>query len=215
MALKVTDEQRQQVRRALSEAGAKQDTVGAFKDGDLDVLFSNGWKSKGLILNAQQDLLLAKGISAGAVGVIMSLKQGEPSFLTCFCSWESCHAWQKRDLHDLPKKSWTFRNNQTSPLHTRLDHLLLCLVAISISCILHGFCLISCLLGLSSLSHALILHLLPILTHVAPPPFLQEGCRIHGMDIYSTRRTLLESSELQHPLTKPDSSPPHFSAWGT
>ena len=103
MAAKVSDEQRQQVRTALSKAGANEETVGAFKDGDLDVLFSNGWDTKAFLLMAQQDLLLAKGLSPGAVGVIMSLKQGEPSFLTCFCSWESCHAWQS-----LNKKSWTF-----------------------------------------------------------------------------------------------------------
>jgi hypothetical protein len=106
MAAKVSDEQRQQVRTALSKAGANEETVGAFKDGDLDVLFSNGWDTKAFLLMAQQDLLLAKGLSAGAVGVIMSLKQGETSFLTCFCSWESCHAWRNRNL--LPKKSLTF-----------------------------------------------------------------------------------------------------------
>jgi hypothetical protein len=175
MAAEITDKQREQVRRALSEAGAEKDTVNEIETGDLDVLFANGWKSKGLILNAQEKHLVGSRLSLGAVGVIISLKQGEPSFLTCFCSWESCHAWQNRNLHDLPKKSWTFWNNQTSPMHTRLDHSLLCLVAISISCLLHGFCLISCLLGLSSLSHALILHLLPILTHVAPPLFFRRA----------------------------------------
>ena len=102
MAAKVSYEQRQQVRTALSKAGANEETVGAFKDGDLDVLFSNGWDTKAFLLMAQQDLLLAKGLSPGAVGVIMSLKQGEPSFLTCFSSWESCHSWQS-----LNKKSWT------------------------------------------------------------------------------------------------------------
>ena len=77
----VTDEQRQQVRRALSEAGAKQDTVGAFKDGDLDVLFSNGWDTRAFLLNAQEKHLVACGLSLGAVGVIMRLQEGEPSFL--------------------------------------------------------------------------------------------------------------------------------------
>ena len=95
MAGEVSDEQRQQVRTALREAGAEKDTVNEIEARDLNVLYLNGWKSKGLILNAQQDLLLAKGLSPGAVGVIMGLKQGEPSFLTCFCSWESCHAWAK------------------------------------------------------------------------------------------------------------------------
>ena len=93
MAAKVSDEQRQQVRTALREAGVNQETVNEIEAGDLDVLYLNGWKSKGLILNAQQDLLLAKGLSPGAVGVIMGLKQGEPSFLTCFCSWKIFHAW--------------------------------------------------------------------------------------------------------------------------
>ena len=102
MAAQVSDEQRQQVRNALREAGVNQETVDEIEAGDLDVLYLNGWKSKGLILNAQQDLLLAKGLSPGAVGVIMGLKQGEPSFLTCFCSWESCHA-----LQSLNKESWT------------------------------------------------------------------------------------------------------------
>ena len=103
MAAQVSYEQRLQVRTALREAGVNQETVDEIEEGDLDVLYLNSWKSKGLILNAQQDLLLAKGLSPGAVGVIMGLKQGEPSFLTCFCSWESCHAWQS-----LNKKSWTF-----------------------------------------------------------------------------------------------------------
>ena len=105
MAAQVSDEQRLQVRNALRDAGAKQETVNEIEAGDLDVLFLNGWKSKGLILNAQEKHLEASGLSLGAVGVIMSLKQGEPSFLTCFCSWESCHAWRIRNL---PKKSWTF-----------------------------------------------------------------------------------------------------------
>ena len=105
MAAQVSDEQRLQVRNALREAGVNQETVDEIEAGDLDVLFLNGWKSKGLILNAQQDLLLARGLSPGAVGVIMSLKEGEPSFLICFCSRESCHAWRNSNL---PKKSWTF-----------------------------------------------------------------------------------------------------------
>ena len=95
MAAKVSDEQRQQVRTALREAGANAEIVGAFKDGDLNVLFSNGWDTKAFLLSAQREDLLATGVSRGAVGVIMGLKQGEPSFLTCFCSWESCHAWAK------------------------------------------------------------------------------------------------------------------------
>ena len=105
MATQVSDEQRQQVRKALSKAGANEETVGAFKDGDLDVLFSNDWNTGAFLLAAQREDLLAVGVSRGAVGVIMSLKQGETSFLTCFCSWESCHA--KRNSN-LPKKSWTF-----------------------------------------------------------------------------------------------------------
>ena len=103
MAAKVSDEQRQQVRTALRESGANEETVGAFKDGDLDVLFSNDWNTGAFLLAAQREDLLAAGVSRAAAGVIMSLKQGEPSFLTCFCSWESCHAWQS-----LNKKSWTF-----------------------------------------------------------------------------------------------------------
>ena len=79
MAVKVTDEQRQQVRRALSEAGAKQDTVGAFKDGDLDVLFSNGWDTRAFLLNAQEKHLVACGLSlelsgaTSATDVLMSV----------------------------------------------------------------------------------------------------------------------------------------------
>ena len=106
MAAQVSYEQRLQVRTALREAGVNQETVNEIEAGDLDVLYLNSWKSKGLILNAQEKHLEASGLSLGAVGVIMSLKQGEPSFLTCFCSWESCHAWRNRNL--LPKKSWTF-----------------------------------------------------------------------------------------------------------
>ena len=105
MAAKVSDEQRQQVRTALSKAGANEETVEAFKDGDLDVLFSNDWNTGAFLLAAQREDLLAVGVSRGAVGVIMSLKQGEPSFLTCFCSWKIFHAWQNSNL---PKKSWTF-----------------------------------------------------------------------------------------------------------
>jgi hypothetical protein len=101
MAAEVSDEQRQQVRTALREAGANEEIVGAFKDGDLNVLFSNGWDTKAFLLMAQQDLLLAKGLSAGAAGVIMVLKQGEPSFLTCLCSWEIFHAWRNSNLPNL------------------------------------------------------------------------------------------------------------------
>ena len=104
MAAQVSYEQRLQVRTALREAGVNQETVDEIEAGDLDVLYLNSWKSKGLILNAQEKHLEASGLSLGAVGVIMSLKQGEPSFLTCFCSWESRHAWRIRNL---PKKSWT------------------------------------------------------------------------------------------------------------
>ena len=95
MAAEVSDEQRQQVRTALREAGANEETVGAFKDGDLDVLYSNGWDTKAFLLMAQEKHLVDSRLSLGAVGVIMGLKQGEPSFLTCFCSWEGCHAWAK------------------------------------------------------------------------------------------------------------------------
>ena len=55
--------------------------MGAFKDGDLNVLYTNGWDTKAFLLMAQQNLLLARGLSPGAVGVIMSLKQGETIFL--------------------------------------------------------------------------------------------------------------------------------------
>ena len=103
MAAEVSDEQRQQVRTALREAGAEKETVNEIEAGDLDVLFLNGWKSKGLILNAQREDLLGAGVSRAAAGVIVRLQEGEPSFLTCFCSWESCHAWQS-----LNNKSWTF-----------------------------------------------------------------------------------------------------------
>ena len=105
MAAEVSDEQRQQVRTALREAGANEEIVGAFKDGDLNVLFSNGWDTGAFLLAAQREDLLAAGVSRGALGVIMSLKQGEPSFLTCFCSWEIFLAWRNSKL---PKKSWTF-----------------------------------------------------------------------------------------------------------
>ena len=102
MAAQVSYEQRLEVRTALREAGVNQETVDEIDDGDIDKLYNNNWKRKGLLLNAQRDDLLAAGVSRGAVGVIMSLKQGEPSFLTCFCSWESCHA-----LQSLNKESWT------------------------------------------------------------------------------------------------------------
>ena len=105
MAAQVSYEQRLQVRTALREAGVNQETVDEIEAGDLDVLFLNGWKSKGLILNAQRKDLLDAGVSRAAAGVIVRLQEGEPSFLTCFCSWESCHAWQNSNL---PKKSWTF-----------------------------------------------------------------------------------------------------------
>ena len=104
MAAEVSDEQRQQVRIALREAGANEEIVGAFKDGDLNVLFSNGWDTGAFLLAAQEKHLVASGLSLGAVGVLMSLKQGEPSFLTCFCSWKIFHAWRNSNL---PKKSWT------------------------------------------------------------------------------------------------------------
>jgi hypothetical protein len=84
MAAKVSDEQHQHVRTALCEAGANEETVDEIEAGDLDVLFLNGWRAKGLILSAQRDDLLAAGVSRGAVGVIMSLKQGETSFLILF-----------------------------------------------------------------------------------------------------------------------------------
>ena len=105
MAAQVSYEQRLQVRTALREAGVNQETVDEIEAGDLDVLYLNGWKSKGLILNAQREDLLGAGVSRAAAGVIVRLQEGEPSFLTCFCSCESCHAWRNRIL---PKKSWTF-----------------------------------------------------------------------------------------------------------
>ena len=96
MAAQVSYEQRLQVRTALREAGVNQETVDEIEAGDLDVLYANGWKSKGLILNAQEKHLVESRLSLGAVGVIMGLaKQGEPSFLTCFCSWEIFLAWRK------------------------------------------------------------------------------------------------------------------------
>ena len=104
MAAQVSDEQRLQVRTALREAGVNQETVDEIEIGDLDVLFLNGWKSKGLILNAQEKHLVESRLSLGAVGLIMRLQEGEPSFLTCFCSWEIFHAWRNSNL---PKKSWT------------------------------------------------------------------------------------------------------------
>jgi hypothetical protein len=79
MAAKVSDEQRQQVRTALREAGVNQETVDEIEAGDIDVLYANGWKSKGLILNAQENHLVESRLSLGAVGVIMGLKQGEPA----------------------------------------------------------------------------------------------------------------------------------------
>ena len=94
MAAQVSYEQHLQVRTALREAGVNQETVNEIEAGDLDVLFLNGWKSKGLILNAQREDLLGAGVSRAAAGVIVRLQEGEPSFLTCFCSWESCHAWR-------------------------------------------------------------------------------------------------------------------------
>ena len=103
MAAQVSDEQRLQVRTALREAGVNQETVDEIEIGDLDVLFLNGWKSKGLILNAQEKHLEASGLSLGAVGVLMSLKQGKTSFLMLFLT-EKCHAWRNSNL---PKKSWT------------------------------------------------------------------------------------------------------------
>ena len=87
MAAQVSYGQRLQVRTALREAGVNQETVDEIEAGDLDVLYANGWKSKGLILNAQEKHLVESRLSLGAVGVIMGRKQGEPSFLTCFCSW--------------------------------------------------------------------------------------------------------------------------------
>ena len=81
MAAQVSEEQRELVRKALSEAGVNQETVDEIEIGDLDVLFLNGWKAKGLILNAQREDLLAAAVSRGAVGVILNLKQGEPIFL--------------------------------------------------------------------------------------------------------------------------------------
>ena len=104
MAAQVSYEQRLEVRTALREAGVNQETVDEIDDGDIDKLYNNNWKRKGLLLSAQRDDLLAAGVSRGAVGVIMSLKQGESSFLICFCSWESRHAWRIRNLQ---KKSWT------------------------------------------------------------------------------------------------------------
>ena len=129
MAAQVSYEQRLEVRTALREAGANEEIVGAFKDGDLNVLFSNGWDTGAFLLAAQREDLLAAGVSRGAVGAIMSLKQGETSFLTCFCSWESCHAW--RIILTSHKKSWTFLKtlDQTSPMHTHLDHSSLCLIS--------------------------------------------------------------------------------------
>ena len=81
MAAQVSDEQRLQVRNALREAGAKQETVGAFKDGDLNVLFSNGWDTGAFLLMAKREDLLAAGVSRAAAGVIVRLQEGEPSFL--------------------------------------------------------------------------------------------------------------------------------------
>ena len=113
MAAQVSEEQRELVRKALSEAGVNQETVGAFKDGDLNVLYTNGWDTKAFLLMARQDLLLARGLSPGAVGVIMNLQQGEPTFLICFCSWESCHAWgivltSQRDLDTIKRESHAY-----------------------------------------------------------------------------------------------------------
>ena len=79
MAAQVSYEQRLQVRTALREAGVNQETVDEIEAGDLDVLYANGWKSKGLILNAQEKHLVESRLSLGAVGVIMGLKQGEPA----------------------------------------------------------------------------------------------------------------------------------------
>ena len=101
MATQVSDEQRQQVRTALREAGANKETVGAFKDGDLNVLFSNGWDTKAFLLNAQREDLLAAGASRGALGVIMRLQEGEPGFLK-ICSWKV--AMHGRNSSNLPAK---------------------------------------------------------------------------------------------------------------
>jgi len=79
MAAQVSYEQRLEVRTALREAGVNQETVDEIEAGDLDVLYANGWKSKGLILNAQEKHLVESRLSLGAVGVIMGLKQGEPA----------------------------------------------------------------------------------------------------------------------------------------
>ena len=96
MAAQVSDEQRQQVRTAMSEAGVNQATVGAFKDGDLNVLFSNGWDTGAFLLTAQSEVLLAAGVSRAAAGIIVRFQEGEPSFL--ICSWEKCHAWRNSNL---------------------------------------------------------------------------------------------------------------------
>ena len=45
MVAQVSDEKREQVRKALHDAGAKQETVNEIEEGDLDVLFLNGWIS--------------------------------------------------------------------------------------------------------------------------------------------------------------------------
>ena len=109
MAAKVSDEQRQQVRTALSKAGANEETVGGFKDGDLDVLFSNGWDTGAFLLTAQREDLLAAGVSRAAAGVIMSLKQGEPSFLASARGKVAMHGEivtsEHKEIPDLLKQS--------------------------------------------------------------------------------------------------------------
>ena len=75
MAAQVSYEQRLEVRTALREAGVNQETVDEIDDGDIDKLYNNNWKRKGLLLSAQRDDLLAAGVSRGAVGVIISLEK--------------------------------------------------------------------------------------------------------------------------------------------
>ena len=66
MAAQVSYEQRLEVRTALREAGVNQETVDEIDDGDIDKLYSNNWKRKGLLLSAQRDALLLDGVSRGA-----------------------------------------------------------------------------------------------------------------------------------------------------
>ena len=87
MAIQISDEQRAQVRSALCEAGVHPETVDEMEDRDIHLLFLNGWKSKGFILNAQREDLLTADVSKGAVGVIMSLKHGEQSHMGPCMAW--------------------------------------------------------------------------------------------------------------------------------